>query len=330
MYLVTGGAGFIGSAIVRELLRRGEPVRVLDNFSTGCEENLDGCDGAEVVAGSILDEQAVRRALQGVRYVLHQAAIPSVPRSIADPLGSNEANLSGTLAMLAAAQKSGVERFVYAASSSAYGDTVVLPKAEEMSADPLSPYAVAKYAGELYARLYATIYNLPTVSLRYFNIFGPRQDPASEYAAVIPKFSECLLRGEAPVIYGDGEQSRDFTFIDNAVEANLLACRAEGAGRGEVINVACGARYSLNELVEALNEITGAGVAPVYTAARPGDVKHSLADITRAQELLGYRVKVDFKEGLRRTVQWFEMRHHLIDPSNSRAKSRGTLRPDRS
>ncbi len=305
MYLVTGGAGFIGSNIVRRLAADGEAVRVLDDFSTGKRENLNGVDGVEVFNTSLLDRECLGLALDGVSYVLHQAAIPSVPRSIADPLKSNEANVTGTLMLLEAAKEAGVKRVVFAASSSAYGDTEVLPKAEDMPAKPLSPYAINKYAGELYAKVYADLYGLETVCLRYFNIFGPYQDPASEYAAVIPKFILKMLAGEAPVIYGDGEQSRDFTYIDNAVEANLLACKSEKVGRGEVINVACGERYSLNELVAALNEILGTKIKPLYDKAQPGDVKHSLASIERARDLLGYDVKVDFKEGLKRTVEWF-------------------------
>jgi len=306
MYLVTGGAGFIGSNIVRKLVEQGERVRVLDDFSTGKKENLVGIeDRVEVVVGSFIDRKLVNRVLQGVRFVLHQGAIPSVPRSVADPVKSNEANITGTLNMLEGAREAGVERFVYAASSSAYGDTKVLPKVEDMPAKPLSPYAVGKYTGELYARVYADIYSLPTVSLRYFNIFGPYQDPASEYAAVIPKFILAMLNGEVPVIYGDGEQSRDFTYIDNAAAANLLACKSEKVGRGEVINVACGERFTLNQLVKQLSEIMGLEVEPEYAEARPGDVKHSLADISRAEELLGYRAEVDFKEGLKRTAEWF-------------------------
>jgi len=305
MYLVTGGAGFIGSNIVRRLLTDGEKVRVLDDYSTGKRENLTGLEGLEIIEGSLTDIRAMRAALAGVEFVLHQGAIPSVPRSVADPLLSNEANVSGTLTLLVEARTAGVKRVIFAASSSAYGDTEILPKEENMPADPLSPYAVGKYTGELYARIFANIYGLETVSLRYFNIFGPYQDPASEYAAVIPKFIQAMLKGEAPIIYGDGEQSRDFTYIDNAVEANLLACRSEEVGRGEVINVACGERYTLNELVAALNEILGTKLSPIYAESKPGDVKHSLAAIGRAKDLLGYDVKVDFREGLQRTVGWF-------------------------
>ena len=304
MYLVTGGAGFIGSNIVRRLVADQKKVRVLDDFSTGNWENLAGLDPLEVIEGSLTDPAAVKKALIGVRYVLHQGAIPSVPRSLDDPLASNEANVTGTLNLLSASREAGVERLVYAASSSAYGDTEILPKVESMPSDPLSPYAVGKYTGELYARVFANLYGLSTVSLRYFNIFGPYQDPASEYAAVIPKFIKLMLQGEKPVIYGDGEQSRDFTYIDNAVEANLLACWSPKVGWGEVINVACGERYSLNQLVAALNEIFGTAIEPLYTKPRQGDVRHSQADISRARELLGYRVQIDFQEGLRRTLQF--------------------------
>ncbi len=306
MYLVTGGAGFIGSNIVRELVSRGENVRVLDDFSTGKKENLAGINDVEVIEGSLLDKGCLNEAVHGVEYILHQGAIPSVPRSVADPIRSNEANVTGTLALLDTAKELGLKRFVFAASSSAYGDTEELPKVEQMAAIPLSPYAVSKYTGELYVKVFADIYGLPAVSLRYFNIFGPYQDPASEYAAVIPKFIKSMLKGEAPVIYGDGEQSRDFTYIDNAVEANLLACLSGKVGRGEIINVACGERYSLNQMVEALNEVMGLAIEPVYTEARAGDVMHSLADIKKAREMLDYEVKIDFKEGLRRTVEWFK------------------------
>ncbi len=305
MYLVTGGAGFIGSNIVRKLVSDGEKVRVFDDFSTGRRENLAGLDSAGIIEGSLTDMAALRGALSGVEYVLHQGAIPSVPRSIADPLQSNETNITGTLNLLTAAKEAGVRRVVFAASSSAYGDTEVLPKVETMDGDPLSPYAVGKFAGELYARVFAGIYGLETVSLRYFNIFGPYQDPASEYAAVIPKFIKAMLKGDPPTIYGDGELSRDFTYIDNAVEANLLACRSNRVGRGEVINIASGERYSLNQLVKALNEIMGTAIGPVYTKSQPGDVKHSLADISKARDLLNYEVKVSFRDGLKRTIGWF-------------------------
>jgi nucleoside-diphosphate-sugar epimerase len=308
MYLITGGAGFIGSNIVRQLVAQNRHVRVLDDFSSGKRKNLGDLKEIELVEGTLLDQTLVRQALDGAEYVLHQGAIPSVPRSVAEPLRSSEVNVRGTLNLLVAARDAGVKRFVFAASSSAYGDTEVLPKVESMPANPLSPYAVDKFAGELYVGVFSNIYSLPTVSLRYFNIFGPSQDPASDYAAVIPKFITRMLNGEAPVIYGDGEQSRDFTYIDNAVEANLLACQSEKVGRGEVINIACGQRYTLNELVRELNAILGTNIDPVYTDPQPGDVKHSLADISKAKELLGYEVKVDFKEGLKRTVEWFKNR----------------------
>lgn len=306
MYLVTGGAGFIGSNIVRTLVAAGEKVRVFDDFSTGKRDNLAGLYEVEIVEGSLNNQVAVSEALADIKYVLHQGAIPSVPRSIADPLASNEANVSGTLNLLAEAKKAGIQKFVFAASSSAYGNTEVLPKQETMPGNPLSPYAVSKYAGELYARVFADIYGLQTVSLRYFNIFGPYQDPASEYAAVIPKFIKSMLKGKAPVIFGDGEQSRDFTYIDNAVAANLLACKSDQVGRGEVINIACGKSFTLNQLVEEVNNILGTSIKPTYAEHKPGDVKHSMADITQAQELLGYKVIVDFKEGLKRTVEWFK------------------------
>jgi len=306
MYLVTGGAGFIGSNIVRRLVNEGEKVRVLDDFSTGRRENLAGLDSVEIIEASLLDRTSLEQALKGVSYVLHQGAIPSVPRSIADPIASNEANLTGTLMLFEEARKAGVKRVVFAASSSAYGDTEVLPKEEEMKPVPLSPYAVNKLAGEYYAAVYAGVYGLETLCLRYFNIFGPRQDPASEYAAVIPKFILKMLAGEEPTIYGDGEQSRDFTYIDNAVEANLLACRSSKVGKGEVINVACGERYTLNELVSELNKILGTNIKPLYTAPQKGDVKHSLAAIEKARRLLGYEVNVGFREGLERTVEWFK------------------------
>ena len=305
MYLVTGGAGFIGSNLVRHLAAEQRRVRVLDDFSAGKRENLAGLAVVEVVEGSLVHLETVRRALVGVDYVLHQAAVASVPRSVEEPLGTHEANLTGTLNLLVAAKEAGVKRVVLAASSSVYGDEETLPKLEEMAPEPLSPYAVQKYAGELYGRVFAGVYGLSTVSLRYFNIFGPYQDPASEYAAVIPRFIQAMLRGERPVIFGDGEQSRDFTYIDNAVRANLLACHGEQVGRGEVFNIACGARYTLKVLVEELNAILGTALQPRFAAPRPGDVRHSQADIRRAREQLGYRVEVDFREGLRRTVDWY-------------------------
>jgi nucleoside-diphosphate-sugar epimerase len=301
-YLITGVAGFIGSNLAEALLERGETVRGVDNFATGKRENLATLKGLDLVEGDITDAALMKRALRGVDYVLHHAAIPSVPRSVADPIGCHHANATGTLVTLEAARHArSVKRFVYAASSSAYGDTPTLPKIETMPVQPLSPYAVAKLAGEHYVATYARLYDLATVRLRYFNIFGPRQDPENQYAAVIPKFSQCALRGEAPPIFGDGLQSRDFTYVGNAVDANLLACTAPNVS-GELMNIACGTRFSLLELVQAINSILGTHVSPKLHPARPGDVRDSQADITKARTLLGYHAAIDFHEGLRRTI----------------------------
>jgi len=307
-YLITGAAGFIGSSLVRSLLERGEQVRGIDNFSTGRRENL-----AEVLKqidfreADILDLDAMHNACKGVDYVLHQAAIPSVPKSVLDPLGSNRANIDGTVNVLVAARDAKVRRVVYAASSSAYGDTPTLPKHEAMNPNPISPYAVAKLASELYMISFYRCYGLETVCLRYFNIFGPRQDPSSPYSGVLAKFSMQMLRGDQPTIFGDGETSRDFTYIDNAVSANLLACSApatECAGR--MFNCATGHRTTLNQTFEALKELTGYKGSVNYAAERSGDIKHSLADITLAQKHLGYKVLVNFEDGLRRTVEWYK------------------------
>jgi len=304
-YLVTGGAGFIGSHIAERLVERGDSVVVLDNLSTGKVENLAGCrDRITFIEGDLRDLDTVKGACRGVDYVLHQGALASVPRSIADPIASNEVNLNGTLNVLAAAREARVRRVVYAASSSVYGDTPTLPKQEDMPADPLSPYAVSKYAGELYCQAFVRLYGIETVVLRYFNVFGPRQDPTSQYAAVIPLFISALQRGEAPRVFGDGEQSRDFTYVANVVEANLLACQAPDAS-GRVINIACGERITINDLIRALQQLLKVDTDPVYDQPRPGDVKHSVADITRARELLGYETVVAFEEGLRRTAEWF-------------------------
>ncbi|HEX5761510.1 MAG TPA: SDR family oxidoreductase [Solirubrobacterales bacterium] len=301
--LVTGGAGFIGSHLVSRLLREGDEVRVLDNFSTGARSNLAGLDDSiELIEGDIQSYERAHNAVQGCEIVFHQAALPSVPRSIQDPLTSNAVNVIGTLNLLLASRDSGVRRVVYASSSSIYGADRTLPKQEDRAPMPIAPYAVAKLASEGYCRSFAEVYGLETVSLRYFNVFGPRQDPLSQYAAVIPRFITTLLRGEAPVVFGDGEQSRDFTYIDNVIEANLLAARAADVS-GQTFNVACGERISLNRLLGALREIVGSSVEASYLAARPGDVKHSLADISRARESLGYEPVVDFGEGLQRTVQ---------------------------
>jgi nucleoside-diphosphate-sugar epimerase len=307
-YLVTGAAGFIGSSLVRALLERGEQVRGIDNFSTGRRENLSEVLSAmDFREADILDLEAMRKACQGVDYVLHEAAIPSVPKSVVDPLGSNRANVDGTVNVLVAARDAKVKRVVYAASSSAYGDTPTLPKHEAMVPNPISPYAVAKLASELYMVSFYRCYGLETVCLRYFNIFGPRQDPSSAYSGVLARFSMQMLRGEQPTIFGDGETSRDFTYIDNAVSANLLACSAPAAEcAGRVFNCATGRRITLNETFAALKELTGFQGSVTYAPERSGDIKHSLADITQAQEHLGYKVLVNFEDGLRRTVVWYK------------------------
>ena len=305
-YLVTGGAGFIGSNIVDELLRRDKRVRVLDNFSTGRPENLrDAMDRIELVEGDLRDADAVDRAVHGADFVLHQAALASVPRSIADPVSNNQVNVQGTLNVLVAAQRHRVKRVVYASSSSVYGDSEELPKVETMTPNPKSPYAVAKLAAEQYCRVFADLHGMTTISLRYFNVFGPRQDPSSQYSAVIPIFVRCLLQGQAPTVYGDGEQSRDLTFISNVVRANLLACEANVSG-GRVYNIACGGRYTINHVFEALEKRIGAGVKPRYEATRAGDVKHSMADITRIQRELGYQPTVGFEDGIDATVRWYQ------------------------
>lgn len=308
--LVTGGAGFIGSSIVRALVADGASVRVLDNFFSGRRENLAMVSKSiELIEGSILDPDALGRAMAGASLVFHEAAIPSVPRSMAQPVQSHEANATGTLMVLEAARAAGARRVVYAASSSAYGDTPVLPKVETMTPLPRSPYAASKLAGEHYCQVYARSFGLPTVCLRYFNVFGPFQDPKSEYAAVIPRFVTAALSGQTPVIFGDGQQSRDFCFIENVVEANLKAATAEaGAVSGRVFNVAVGEATDLNEVVRAIGEILGIGLQARYEPDRAGDVKHSLADITAAREALGYTAAVRFVDGLRRTVDWYRQR----------------------
>lgn len=305
-YLVTGGAGFIGSNIVDALLERGDTVRVLDNFSTGREENVAGFrDRVQLIEGDVRDRDTVDGAVDGVDFVVHQAALASVPRSIADPTANNQVNVQGTLNLLEAAVRHNVRRFVYASSSSVYGDSEELPKVETMKPNPKSPYAVAKLAGEYYCGVFSGLHELPTVALRYFNVFGPRQDPNSEYSAVIPIFVKALVEGRAPTIHGDGEQSRDFTFIENVVAANLLACDSDTRG-GRVYNIACGERYTLNQLYAALGAEIGSDIEPTYGPARAGDVKHSMAAIDRIREELGYRVGLGFAEGIRRTVAWYQ------------------------
>src|SRR6202050_2527908 len=308
VYLITGVAGFIGSSLARELLQRGEQVRGVDNFSTGKRANLKQIPGGiDFREADILDLEATKSACAGADYVLHQAAIPSVPKSVLDPIGSNRANVDGTVNLLVAARDAKVKRVVYAASSSAYGDTPTLPKYEAMNPNPISPYAVAKLASEYYMVSFYRCYGLETVCLRYFNIFGPRQDPSSPYSGVLAKFSMQMLRGEQPTIYGDGETSRDFTYVDNAVSANLLACVAPAAECvGRVFNCATGARTTLNQTFEALKQLTGYSGSVKYASERGGDIKHSLADISQAQKHLGYKVLVNFEDGLRRTVEWYK------------------------
>ncbi|HVR24861.1 MAG TPA: SDR family oxidoreductase [Candidatus Polarisedimenticolia bacterium] len=307
LYLITGIGGFIGSSLARELLLRGEQVRGVDNFSTGRHENL-----AQILAqidfreADILDLEAMKLACAGVDYVLHQAAIPSVPKSVLDPIGSNQANVDGTVNVLVAARDAQVKRVVFAASSSAYGDTPTLPKHEHMTPDPISPYAVAKLASERYMISFYRCYGLETVALRYFNIFGPRQDPSSPYSGVLAKFITLMLSGQQPTMFGDGEQSRDFTYIDNAVEANLLACKAPaGKVAGKVFNVATGRRVTLNETFKLLQNLTSYTGSPLHGAERGGDIKHSLADISQAEQCLGYKPAVGFETGLQRTVDWY-------------------------
>ncbi|MFZ0955480.1 MAG: SDR family oxidoreductase [Candidatus Sulfotelmatobacter sp.] len=307
LYLITGIGGFIGSSLARALLARNEQVRGVDNFATGKRENLQEIlPRIDFREADILDLDAMHKACAGVDYVLHQAAIPSVPKSVLDPVGSNRANVDGTVNVLVAARDAKVKRVVYAASSSAYGDTPTLPKHEAMTPDPISPYAVAKLASERYMISFFRCYGLETVSLRYFNIFGPHQDPSSQYSGVLAKFISQMLRGERPSIYGDGEQSRDFTYIDNAVEANLLACHAPASqAAGKVFNVATGRRVTLNETFQLLRNMTSYKGQPNYGPERGGDIKHSLADISQAEKYLGYKPKVDFEAGLLRTVEWY-------------------------
>jgi nucleoside-diphosphate-sugar epimerase len=305
LYLVTGGAGFIGSHIAEELVKRGERVRVIDNLSTGKPENLHHLmREIEFIEGDLLDQETTIQAMEGIDFVLHQAAIPSVPRSIQDPKGSTENNLNGTLHLLLAARDAGVKRLVYASSSSVYGDSPTLPKKEDFPPAPLSPYAASKLAGEYYCQVFSQVYGLETVSLRYFNVFGPRQDPLSLYAAVIPAFIAAALAKRPLVVYGDGEQTRDFSFVANVVQANLLACEVEGIA-GETFNVGGGDQTSLNQLVKELQMIVNTDLKIEYADPRPGDVKHSLASVEKAQKFMGYESAIQFGEGLRRTVEWF-------------------------
>jgi nucleoside-diphosphate-sugar epimerase len=306
LHLVTGGAGFIGSSIAEALLATGERVRIIDDFSSGRRENLARLPGRfELIEGTITDPQTVARAVHGVEIVFHEAAIPSVARSVADPQATMLAGVQGTTVLLDVAQRAGVRRVIFAASSAAYGDTPTLPKMESMEPRPLSPYAASKLAGEQLMRIFAELHGIETISLRYFNVFGPWQDPNSDYAAVIPKFITAAIRGERPVIFGDGEQTRDFCYVENAVRANLLAAAASRRLRGEVVNIACGERTSLNQLVRCVSELAGRRLDPDHRAPRPGDVRDSLADVTAARELLHYEPAIDLREGLKRTYRAF-------------------------
>jgi len=302
-YLVTGGAGFIGSHLAEELVRRGQRVRVVDSLITGKRRNLDHIPAVEFIEGDLAELSVAQRAVSGTDYVLHQAAIPSVPRSVKDPVTSNDANITATLKLLVAARDAGVKRFVYAGSSSAYGDTPTLPKREDMIPRPLSPYALQKLVGEQYCRMFTNLYGFPTVTTRYFNVFGPRQDPGSPYSGVISLFSTALLEGRQPIIYGDGEQTRDFTYVANVVDGVLRACEAPTAA-GEVINIATGGRISLNELLRVMNRIVGSSLKAVYKEPRAGDVKDSQADISKARALVGYEPTIGLEEGLERTLEW--------------------------
>jgi nucleoside-diphosphate-sugar epimerase len=304
-FLVTGGAGFIGSHLAEELVRRGEQVRVVDSLITGKRKNLEHLPQVEFIEGDLADMQVARRAVQGMEYVLHQAAIPSVPRSVEDPVTSNRANIDASLNVLVAAREAGVRRVVYAGSSSAYGNSPTLPKVETMPTAPLSPYALQKLVAEQYCQMFTTLYGLETVTIRYFNVFGPRQDPSSPYSGVISLFISALCEGRRPTIYGDGEQTRDFTYIANVVDGVLRAAQAPAHVAGEVINVATGGRVSLNQLFRTLRSLVGASVEPQYQAVRAGDVRDSQADISKAQRLLAYQPTANFDEGLAKTVKWY-------------------------
>ena len=310
-YLVTGGAGFIGSHLTEELVRRGHRVRVADSLITGKRSNIAHIEGIEFLEGDMADLEFARKAVAGCDYVLHQAAIPSVPRSVQDPITSNRANIDASLNILVAARDGGVKRLVYAGSSSAYGDTPTLPKVETMATAPLSPYALQKLVAEQYCQMFTRLYGLETVTIRYFNVFGPRQDPSSPYSGVISLFISALCEGRQPTIYGDGEHTRDFTYVANVVDGVLRACTAAGAS-GEVINVATGGRISLNTLFKTIHDLVDARVEPIYAAPRPGDVKDSQADISKARRVLGYKPIVSFEEGLARTVAWYRDSHVTV------------------
>jgi len=304
-FLVTGGAGFIGSNICRKLVSQGRFVRVVDNLLTGKKSNLASIlDKIDFMEADMGDERVARSAMKDIDVVLHEGALPSVPRSVDDPAATHRHCVDATFTLLLAARDARVKRFVYASSSSAYGDTPTLPKVETMMPAPLSPYAAAKLVGEYYCSVFYKVYGLQTISLRYFNVFGPNQDPTSQYAAAIPAFVTSILKDKPPTIYGDGEQSRDFTYVDNVVDANLLAARAKQT-KGEVINIACGQAVKVNEIIDMINELLGKKVKPIYTAPRPGDVKHSLADITLAKKLIAFKPKISFRQGLEKAIDWY-------------------------
>ncbi len=308
-YLVTGGAGFIGSNIVKALLMQGDFVRVADNFATGRRENIQeflGNSNFELIEGDLTDLEIAKQAVAGMDIILHQAAINSVPRSIDNPILANNSNINGTLNLLIAAKEAGIKKLVYASSSSVYGDNPELPKKEDFPILPISPYALSKYAGERYCQIFTRLHALPTVCLRYFNVFGPNQNPDSQYAAVIPKFITIFLAGGTPTIFGTGEQTRDFTFVENVVQANLLAAKSGSQADGQVFNIACGQQHSLNDLVGLLNEIMGTAVKPEYMPERKADVLHTRADIVKAETMLGYKPLVSFKEGLKKTVEYYK------------------------
>jgi nucleoside-diphosphate-sugar epimerase len=304
-FLVTGGAGFIGSNICKKLVSQGCFVKVIDNLITGKKSNLaEVIDKIEFIQADMGDSDLAQSAMNDIDVVLHQGALPSVPRSVDDPASTHKHCVDATFTLLLAARDAGVKRFVYAASSSAYGDTPTLPKVETMPPSPLSPYAVGKLVGEYYCSVFSGVFGLETVSLRYFNVFGPQQDPTSQYAAAIPAFVTAILKDEPPTIYGDGEQSRDFTYVDNVVDANLLAARAKHT-RGEVINIACGQAVTVNDIIDMINNLLGKNVKPIYTDPRPGDVKHSLADITAAKNLIGFKPVIQFEDSLQKAIDWY-------------------------
>jgi UDP-glucose 4-epimerase len=308
-YLVTGGAGFIGSNVVEQLVKQGKKVRVLDNLLTGKRANLEAfLRDVEFIEGDLRDMEAVRRAVNGVEFILHLGALPSVPRSVSEPQLAHDINITGTLNLLVAARDAGCRRVVFSSSSSVYGDTPTLPKHEAMTPAPLSPYAVHKLTGEYYCRIFWQLYGLETVALRYFNVFGPRQDPQSEYAAVIPKFITRILTGQSPTVFGDGRQTRDFSYVDNVVAANLAGCVAPKAALGEAFNIACGGRISLLDLVASINRTLGKNIQPKLDPPRPGDIQHSQADVSKADRLMNYRPQIDFAEGIARTIAWYRQR----------------------